>query len=66
MHYSISCSDGLAGTLILMKRLRPHCLYSGEHLGLEMRTRNDYRVVLVWAALIGLAIAALWFKVPLG
>jgi hypothetical protein len=31
-----------------------------------MRTRNDYRVVLVWAALIGLVIAALWFKVPLG
>lgn len=31
-----------------------------------MGTRNDYTVVLVWAALIGLVIAALWFKVPLG
>jgi len=35
-------------------------------LEVEMRTRNDYRVVLVWAGLIGLVIAALWFKVPLG
>jgi len=31
-----------------------------------MRTRNNYRVVLVWAGLIGLVIAALWFKIPLG
>ncbi len=31
-----------------------------------MSTRKDYTVVLVWAALIGLIIAALWFKVPLG
>ncbi len=31
-----------------------------------MRTRNDYTVVLVWAALLGLVVVALWFKVPLG
>ena len=35
-------------------------------LRLDMRTRSHYRVVLVWAGVIGLVIAALWFKVPLG
>jgi hypothetical protein len=32
----------------------------------EMRTRNDYALGVVWAALIGLVAIAFWFKVPLG
>jgi hypothetical protein len=30
-----------------------------------MRTRNDYALGIVWAALIGLLVVTLWFKVPL-
>jgi hypothetical protein len=32
----------------------------------RMRTRNDYALGVVWAALIGLLVVTLWFKVPLG
>ena len=32
----------------------------------EMRTRNDYTLGVVWAALIGLVAIAFWLKVPLG
>jgi hypothetical protein len=32
----------------------------------RMRNRDDYTVGVVWAALIGLLVVALWFKVPLG
>jgi hypothetical protein len=28
--------------------------------------RNDASLIVVWAALIGLVVMALWFKVPLG
>jgi len=45
---------------------RPAASVQAYSLRLDMGTRNDYRVMLVWAGLIGLVIAALWFKVPLG
>ena len=39
---------------------------SGADCEARMRRRNDYRVVVVWVALIGLVVVARWFKVPLG
>ena len=39
---------------------------AGAECEARMRRRNDYRVVVVWAALIGLIVVARWFKVRWG
>jgi len=36
------------------------------HSYCEVQMRNDFKLVVVWATLIGLVAVAFWFKVPLG
>ena len=64
------------GWRIILPRYAPALMMPVEESGLmegagacdeaRMRIGNDYMIAVVWAALLGLVVAAQWLKIPLG